>query len=90
MRKPKTEEPWKTRDVRFQISQKERNQKDLQRARVNNKLTQRVKIYCNKSSLFLPPGLFNSFTVKVKIPLRESEFAERMKAAFPELKWEKF
>ena len=74
----KSKEPWKKKEDRFIKKQ------SSHRERVN---PQRVRIYCDKN-IFNMPGLFTSFTVKVKIPLREPEIIERMKAAFPELKWE--
>lgn len=48
--------------------------------------TQKVSIICHKA-LFLPPGLFKSFTIKLNIPLRRDEINKRMAAAFPELEW---
>ena len=83
-------EPWKKKEPRARLSKKAlKNQRAIERQRSHTKRanTQRVIIYCNKN-IFNMPGLFTSFTVKVKIPLRESEFNERMRAAFPELKWE--
>jgi len=86
----KSKEPWKKKEPGARLSKKAlKDQRAIERQsshteRVN---TQRVWIYCNKN-IFSMPGLFTSFTVKVKIPLRESEIMERMKAAFPELKWE--
>jgi len=83
-------EPWKRKEPGVRLSQKEKRHQshyEQQRSHMEAVSTQKVKIYCNKN-VFLPPGLFTSFTVKVKIPLRESEFMERMRAAFPELRWE--
>ena len=86
----KSKEPWKKKEPGARLSQKARRMKklnELQRLQMDQRATQQIKIFCNKTSLFLPPGLFKSFTVKVKIPLRADEFSERMRKAFPELEW---
>ncbi len=86
----KWKEPWKKKEPKSRLSKKAlKNQKAIESQRSHTKRanTQKVRIYCNKN-IFNMPGLFTSFTVKVKIPLREPEIIKRMKAAFPELKWE--
>ena len=86
----KSKEPWKKKEPGARLSNKAvKDQKAIQRQRFHTERenSQRVRIYCNKN-IFNMPGLFTSFTVKVKIPLRESEIMERMRAAFPELNWE--
>lgn len=86
----KSKEPWKKKEPGARLSNKAvKDQKAIERqsSQMERRATQRVRIYCNKN-IFNMPGLFTSFTVKVKIPLREPEIMERMKAAFPELKWE--
>lgn len=86
----KSKEPWKKKEPKARLSKKAlENQRAIERQRSHTERvnTQRVRIYCNKN-IFNMPGLFTSFTVKVKIPLRESEIMERMRTAFPELKWE--
>ena len=83
-------EPWKKKEPDARLSKKAlKDQRSIERQSSHTKRvnTQRVRIYCNKN-IFNMPGLFTSFTVKVKIPLREPEIMKRMRAAFPELKWE--
>jgi len=78
---------WKKNEVRSLKKENTVLKQALMKEQAERIHSQRVKIYCNKN-LFLLPGLFTSFTVKLRIPMRESEFSERMRAAFPELKWE--
>ena len=85
-------EPWKKKEPNARLSNRALKDERIgkkQRSRMERLATLRVRITCHKS-LFLMPGLFRSFNVQVSIPMRESEFMERMKAAFPELKWEEF
>ena len=84
------EEPWKKKEPGGRLSKKAlKDQRVIERqsSHMEKVNTQKVRIYCNKN-IFNMPGLFTSFTVKVKIPLREPEIMERMRTAFPELKWE--
>jgi len=87
----KWKEPWKHKEPGARLSRKaliDQNAiaKQSFDAKIEN--TQNVKVFCNKN-IFNMPGLFTSFTVKVKIPLRKSEFMERVAVAFPELNWER-
>jgi len=83
----KWKEPWKKKEPGARLSKKAaKDQKTIKKQSFHAKRvnTQRVNVYCEKN-IFNMPGLFTSFVVKVKIPLRESEFMERMAIAFPEL-----
>ena len=81
-------EPWKKKEAGARLSEKalrDQNVIQKQRNRMEKAASQNVRIICHDLMLF--PGLFKTFTVKVRIPLRKAEIDERMKAAFPELKW---
>lgn len=86
-------EPWKKREPGARLSDKTKESEwhfQKQRERMEKeygKNPQKVVIICNKQIL-LPSGMFKSFTVKLRYPLTQEEFNERMRAAFPELKWE--
>lgn len=85
-----SEEPWKKKEPGARLSQKavkDQRAMERQRRRTERALTQQLIIECNKD-LFGTPGLYKSFTLRVKIPLRKDEIENRMKAAFPELPWE--
>ena len=65
-------EPWKKKEPGARLSKKAaKNQKAIEKQSFHAKRvnTQRVKVYCEKN-IFNMPGLFTSFVVKVKIPLR--------------------
>lgn len=82
------EEPWKKKEPGSRLSQRAlKDQKAMDRQRSQMEDIQHVTIICHKELLVLP-GLFKSFTVKVKQPLRKDEIDQRMRAAFPELTWE--
>ena len=82
------EEPWKKKEPGSRLSERALNdQKAMNRQRAHMEKLQKVTIICHKELLVLP-GLFKSFTVKVKQPLRKDEIDQRMRVAFPELTWE--
>ena len=84
----KWKEPWKKKEVGARLSERAlRDQRAMQKQseKMERAASQSVRIICHDLMLF--PGLFKTFTVKVRIPLRKAEIDERMKAAFPELKW---
>jgi len=78
---------WKKREIKSLNKRVNVLQNENLRLKAQNMLSQEVKIYPQKN-LLLPPGLFKSFSVKLSIPLREDEFLNRMKLAFPELQRE--
>ena len=86
-------EPWKKKEPKARLSSKTKeNEWHFQKQREKmerkyGKQPQKVLIICNKNML-LPSGMFKSFTVKVRYPLSQKEFNEKMRAAFPELRWE--
>lgn len=82
-------EPWKKKEPGARLSKRERYTKKLnedQRAHMDAISTQKVTVTIHKN-LLGTPGLFKSFTVRVKIPLNKTEIDERIRAAFPELPW---
>lgn len=89
----KWKEPWKKKEPGSRLSSKnhesdwhfQKQREKMEREYGNN--PQELKIVFNKS-MFLPVGMFKSITLKVRYPLSEDEFNERIRAAFPELKWE--
>jgi len=89
----KYKEQWKKKEPGARLSSKAKKSAfhfEKQREKMEKKYgknPQTIIIICNKN-MFLPHGLFKSFTVKVRYPLSQDEFNERMRAAFPELKWE--
>ncbi len=85
----KWKEPWKKKEFGARLSKKALKDQSIgahQRLKMQRAVTQRIRIVCHKELLL--PGLFKSFVVKMKLPLRKDEIDERMKAAFPELSWE--
>lgn len=93
MKNWKGDEHWKRKEPGSRLSQKAQEsewhfQKQREKMeRDHGGQPQQLKIICEKN-LLLPYGLFKSFVVKVRYPLSQEEFEERMKAAFPELSWE--
>lgn len=80
-------EPWKKKEPGARLSSRAlKDQQICHKQREDMEKTQDVKVFC-KRELFSQAGLFYSFTVSMKIPLRKEEIDERMKAAFPELIW---
>lgn len=85
----KWKEPWKKQEPGGRVSQREavhRAHSTIERAQMEESITQKVTIIINKNLLL--PGQYYSFTVKMKNPMRKDEIDERMRAAFPELEWE--
>lgn len=86
-------EPWKKKEPKSRLSSKAQEAEwhfQKQREKMEKELgknPQSVRIECH-ASILLPSGMFKSFTVKVRYPLSQHEFNERIRAAFPELKWE--
>ena len=82
-------EPWKKGEPGSRLSKKAlKDQKNFneQRVKMDRDSEQVVKVICNRHWFLV--GLFNSFTIKVKIPLTQTEFCDRMSAAFPNYTWE--
>jgi len=87
----KGDEPWKRKEPGGRLSnsaKKSQKHFKMQRQKMERKHTQDVKIILH-NTLLRTPGLFNTFTVKMNIPLRKAEIDKRMAAAFPELEWRK-
>lgn len=85
----KWKEPWKKKEFGARMSDKAHKDQRIMNTQSNEMkkaASQHVTIICHHQLLF--PGIFRTYTVKLKIPLRKEEIDERMKAAFPELKWE--
>lgn len=81
-------EPWKKKEPGARLSARaQKDQQICQKQRSEMDDSQHVKVFCNRE-FFRESGLFYSFSVHMKIPLRKQEIDQRMKAAFPELKWE--
>lgn len=83
------DEPWKKKEPGSRLSSravKDQRAIEKQRHEMDLAATQHVVFVCHKELLL--PGLFKSFTVKIKNPLRYEEIKKRVMLAFPELHWE--
>ena len=88
-----SKEPWKKlepgarRSSRAKASEWHFQKQREKMEKEHGESPQKVVIICDKN-MFLPVGLFKSFTVKVRYPLTNKEFSRRIQDAFPELKLE--
>jgi len=81
------DDSWKRKEPRSRLSASAvKDQRIMERQREQMENTQNVVFVCHKAMLF--PGLFKSFTVKMRIPLRYEEIRKRVMDAFPGLHWE--